>query len=75
MVGALEARGIDAAAAEAAYDLATQRYRAGLGSHLTVLQAESSLLAQRRSAADLKARVLDTQAALARSVGGGFTAP
>lgn len=63
------------AAAEAAYDLATQRYRAGLGSHLTVLQAESSLLAQRRSAADLKARVLDTQAALARSVGGGFTAP
>lgn len=61
------------AAAEAAYDLATQRYRAGLGSHLTVLQAESALLAQRRLAADLQARVLDTQAALARAVGGGFT--
>jgi len=59
-------------AAESAYDLATQRYRAGLGSYLTVLTAESTVLSQRRQAADLKARALDTQIALIRSLGGGY---
>jgi NodT family efflux transporter outer membrane factor (OMF) lipoprotein len=60
------------AAAESAYDLATQRYRAGLGSYLTVLNAESAVLAQRRLAADLKARALDSQVALIRALGGGW---
>ena len=62
------------AAAESAYDLATQRYRAGLGSYLNVLTAETNVLAQRRSAADLEARALDTQVALIRALGGGYDA-
>lgn len=60
------------AAAESAYDLATQRYRAGLGSYLVVLNAEASVLGQRRQEADLKARALDVQIALIRSLGGGY---
>lgn len=59
-------------AAESAYDLATQRYKAGLGTYLTVLNAESSVLAQRRLGADLKARTLDVQIALVRALGGGY---
>ena len=61
------------AAAESAYDLATQRYKAGLGTYLTVLTAESTVLNQRRQAADLKARALDTQIALIRALGGGYS--
>ena len=45
-------------AAEAAYDIATQRYRAGLSGYLTVLTAETSLLNQRRLSVDLQAREL-----------------
>jgi NodT family efflux transporter outer membrane factor (OMF) lipoprotein len=62
------------AAAESAYDLATQRYKAGLGTYLVVLNAEASVLAQRRQAADLKARAIDAQIALIRSLGGGYAA-
>ena len=62
------------AAAESAYDLATQRYQAGLGTYLTVLNAESTVLSQRRQAADLKARALDAQIALIRALGGGYAA-
>jgi NodT family efflux transporter outer membrane factor (OMF) lipoprotein len=61
-------------AAESAYDLATQRCKAGLGTYLTVLNAESTVLNQRRQAADLKARALDTQIALIRALGGGYVA-
>jgi NodT family efflux transporter outer membrane factor (OMF) lipoprotein len=60
------------AAAESAYDLATQRYRAGLSTYLTVLSVESTVLSQRRQAVDLKARALDTQIALIRALGGGY---
>jgi outer membrane protein TolC len=60
------------AAAESAYDLATQRYKAGLGTYLTVLNAEAVVLNQRRQAADLKARALDAQIALIRALGGGY---
>ena len=63
------------ASAEAAYDIATQRYKAGLGTYLVVLNAEASVLNQRRLATDLKARALDTQVALIRSLGGGYTTP
>lgn len=58
-------------AAESAYDIAVQRYKAGLGTYLVVLNAESVVLAQRRAAADLRARALDTQIGLIRSLGGG----
>lgn len=60
------------AGVEAAYDLAQQRYRAGLGNYLLVLNAESQVLAQRRLGVDLAARTLDTQAALMKALGGGW---
>ena len=61
-------------ASEQAYDLALQRFRAGLSTYLTVLSAENNVLVQRRLGADLKARTLDSQVALARSLGGGYDA-
>ncbi len=63
------------AAAEGAYDIAVQRYRAGLGNYLNVLTAETSVLVQRRQAVDLAARALDTQIGLARALGGGWQPP
>jgi NodT family efflux transporter outer membrane factor (OMF) lipoprotein len=62
------------ASAEAAYDLAQQRYRAGLSTYLTVLTAELSVEQQRRSAVDLKARRYTLDVELARALGGGFRA-
>ena len=62
------------ARSEQAYDLALQRFRAGLGTYLTVLSAEVNVLIQRRLGADLKARELDSQVALARALGGGYDA-
>ena len=61
-------------AAESAYDIARQRYRAGLGTYLNVLTAENAVLAQRRLAVDLAGRRLDTQVNLIRALGGGYTA-
>ena len=63
------------ASAESAYDLATQRYRAGLATYLTVLNAETNVLAQRRLTVDLRARVIDSQVMLVRALGGGYAAP
>ena len=60
------------ASAESAFDLALQRYRSGLGNYLIVLNAESTVLAQRRAVVDLKARHLAAEAALARALGGGY---
>lgn len=60
-------------AAEGAYEIAVQRYQAGLGNYLNVLTAETSVLTQRRLAVDLAARALDTQVALMRALGGGYT--
>ena len=62
-------------AAEGAYQIAVQRYRAGLGNYLNVLTAETAVLAQRRLAVDLAARALDTQVNLARALGGGWQPP
>jgi NodT family efflux transporter outer membrane factor (OMF) lipoprotein len=59
-------------AAEGAYEIAVQRYKAGLGNYLNVLTAETSVLAQRRLAVDLGGRALDTQVALMRALGGGY---
>jgi NodT family efflux transporter outer membrane factor (OMF) lipoprotein len=60
------------AAAADALALAQQRFQAGLGNRLPVLQADALLLAQRAQAADLQARQLDAQAALALALGGGW---
>jgi NodT family efflux transporter outer membrane factor (OMF) lipoprotein len=68
-------QGLAQASAESAYDLASQRYKAGLGTYLVVLTAESNLLNQRRTATDLKARALDAQVGLVRALGGGYAEP
>ena len=60
------------ASAETAYDVAVQRYKAGLGNYLSVLTVETNVLRQRGIAVDLAARALDTQVALARALGGGY---
>jgi NodT family efflux transporter outer membrane factor (OMF) lipoprotein len=57
-------------ALEAAYDVALQRYKAGLGPYLTVLSAEAAVLQQRRLAVDLQGRALDTRVSLAKALGG-----
>ena len=62
-------------AAEAAYDLALQRYKAGLSTYLTVLTAENAVLAQRSAATDLKARALELSVGLNRALGGGYAEP
>lgn len=62
------------AAAEQAYDVVVQRYRAGLAPYITVLNAETSVLAQRRGDVDVRARRLDVQLQLVRALGGGYTA-
>ncbi|MES2414930.1 MAG: efflux transporter outer membrane subunit [Pseudomonadota bacterium] len=59
-------------AAEGAYEIALQRYKAGLGNYLNVLTAETNVLAQRRGAVDLSVRALDTQVGLIRALGGGY---
>ncbi len=61
--------------AESAYELALKRYQAGLTNYLTVLTAENSVLAERRQAIDLKARVLDVNVNLSRALGGGYQDP
>jgi NodT family efflux transporter outer membrane factor (OMF) lipoprotein len=56
-----------------AYELALERYRAGLANYLTVVQAEAQVTLQRSLAADLRARELDTAIGLARALGGGYS--
>jgi len=62
------------ASAEGAYQIALQRYQAGLGTYLNVLAAESAVLNQRRLGVDLAGRVLDSRVGLYRALGGGYTA-
>jgi len=62
------------AAANAAYDLAVQRYRAGLGNFLVVLAAQTNVLTQRLADTDLKGRHLASEVALVRALGGGYDA-
>ena len=57
-----------------AYDLAVMRYNGGLSPYLVVLTAQSTLIAQQRAAADLRAQALSANVALVRALGGGFTA-
>jgi NodT family efflux transporter outer membrane factor (OMF) lipoprotein len=58
-----------------AHDLALLRYNGGLSPYLVVLTAQSTLIAQQRAVADLKAQTLAANVALVRALGGGFTAP
>jgi len=59
-------------AAEGAYDIARQRYQAGLGNYLNVLTAETAVLAQRRQQADLAAQAVSSQIGVAQAMGGGW---
>lgn len=67
-----EQRAAQGAAVEA-YEIAVQRYKAGLNNYLNVLTLETSVLSQRRLAVDLAGRALETQVALIRALGGGYT--
>lgn len=60
-------------AAQDAYEIAVQRYHAGVGNYLQVLFSESAVLAQQRQGVDLAARALDTHVALLRALGGGYS--
>lgn len=59
---------------DAAYDLALNRYRAGLGNYLTVLIAQNSVLVQARLDTDLRFRAYTLDAELANALGGGYAA-
>jgi NodT family efflux transporter outer membrane factor (OMF) lipoprotein len=60
-------------AAEGSYDLATQRYSAGLASQVTVLNAETQVLAARRQRTQLLADRTVARVALLVALGGHLT--
>jgi outer membrane protein TolC len=57
---------------DAAYELAVNRYKAGLGNYLTVLIAQDSVLVQARLDTDLRFRAYKLDADLAKALGGGY---
>ncbi|MGW8273432.1 AdeC/AdeK/OprM family multidrug efflux complex outer membrane factor [Xanthomonas axonopodis] len=59
--------------ATAAFDLAQQRYRAGIGSYLDVLSVQEQLLVARQRMAGLQSQQLLASVRLQRALGGGFT--
>jgi NodT family efflux transporter outer membrane factor (OMF) lipoprotein len=63
------------AAAQRAYDLTTERYRAGLDNYLSVLSAENQLLLAQAVGAELGAQRLTFSVSLVRALGGGYAAP
>jgi NodT family efflux transporter outer membrane factor (OMF) lipoprotein len=62
------------AVADSSHAFAVQRHGAGLGNLLPVIAAQVAVLNQQRAGLDLQARVLDTQVALMRALGGGYRA-
>jgi NodT family efflux transporter outer membrane factor (OMF) lipoprotein len=63
------------AAAEEAAKIAHIRYQGGLANQLTALQADDTVLANRRAVTDLEARRFTLDIALIRALGGGFEGP
>jgi NodT family efflux transporter outer membrane factor (OMF) lipoprotein len=61
-------------ATEAAYKLAEERYRAGLASYLTVLNAETQVLIARQSMTDIVTAQAAARVTLLLDVGGSFDA-
>lgn len=59
-------------ATEAAYRLAEERYRAGLASYLSVLNAETQVLAARQSMVDILASQAVARVTVLLAVGGSF---
>ncbi|HTP40408.1 MAG TPA: efflux transporter outer membrane subunit [Steroidobacteraceae bacterium] len=62
-------------AAEQAYRLASERFRAGLSDQLTVLAAETQVLDARRQQLDLQVALAQARIALLLAVGGSFQPP
>ena len=62
------------AAAESAYALALERFKAGLTGYLTVLATETEVLRERRAGVALGARGAQLDVELKRALGGGFDA-
>ena len=58
--------------AKLAYELSLERYRAGLGNYLIVLNTESQWLSQQKMSVDLQARQFDARVSLIRTLGGGW---
>ncbi|MBW2942665.1 efflux transporter outer membrane subunit [Zhongshania aquimaris] len=59
-------------ASRRAYDLALQRYHAGLGNYLTVLNAQSVVIQQQLFQSQLQMRAANTHVELSRALGGGY---
>jgi len=59
--------------AERALQVATDRYRAGAVSYLEVVTAQSTALANERTAADISRRQLEASVRLIKAVGGQWT--
>ena len=61
-----------AVAAQNAYDVTVQRYRAGLDNYITVLSSQNQLLLTQALGAELTARRLSLSTDLVRALGGGY---
>lgn len=61
------------AASQRAYELMRMRYDRGLATYLDVLSAEDSLIANRRTVADLETRAFILDVSLIRALGGGYS--
>jgi len=59
-------------AAQQAWDLTEQRYKAGIGSYLEALSVRQQLLAAERGTAALEAQQVDLSVQLIQALGGGF---
>ncbi len=62
------------AAAQSAYSITKERYRAGLDNYLTVLSSENEVFLTQAIRAQLLARELNLTADLVRALGGGYSA-
>ena len=60
--------------ARQALELTTNQYQAGVVSYLNVIVAQTTLLANQRTAADILGRRLTASVALIKALGGGWTA-
>ena len=61
-------------AIDSAYELAVERFRAGMGNYLTVLLAQTGVLTQARLNTNLRIRAYQLDANLAYALGGGYLA-
>ncbi len=64
-----------AVAAQNAYDVTVQRYRAGLDNYITVLSSQNQLLVTEALGAEITARRLSLSTDLVRALGGGYVPP